>query len=205
MVPSRPHSVAPMDPNDPPPIRLPCGPCLLRPWQRGDEAALVRHADNREVSRNLRDLFPHPYGPRDAEAWVEFASVQHPLTNLAIEVGGEASGGIGLVLGRDIERYSAEVGYWLGESLWGQGIVTAALETFSTWAFSHFGLLRLFALPFADNVGSRRVLEKAGFRCEGVLHQSAVKEGRVLHQAMYARLRPGGGGELGLEVPPSSR
>ncbi|WP_163993777.1 GNAT family N-acetyltransferase [Pyxidicoccus caerfyrddinensis] len=183
--------------------RLQCGPCLLRPWQSGDEAALVRHANNRKVWLNLRDLFPHPYRPQDAEWWVGHASSEQPPTNLAIEVDGEASGGIGLVLGTDIARYSAEVGYWLGESVWGRGIATAALEAFCGYAFSRFALLRLFALPFAGNAASCRVLEKAGFHREGVLRQCAVKDGRVLDQVMYARLRPGGAAELGLQAPGS--
>lgn len=163
----------------------------------------MRHADSRAVWLNLRDLFPHPYRPEDAEGWVGFASSQRPLVNLAIEVDGEAAGGIGLVLGTDVSRCSAEVGYWLGEALWGRGIVSAALETFCTWAFADFALLRLFALPFAGNAASCRVLEKAGFQREGVLRQAAVKDGRVLDQFMYARLRPGGAAELGLQVSSS--
>ncbi|QSQ21241.1 GNAT family N-acetyltransferase [Pyxidicoccus parkwayensis] len=181
-------------------LRLSCGPCVLRPWRRGDEPALVRHADNRAIWLNLRDLFPHPYRQQDAEGWVAFASEQRPFVNLAIEVDGEASGGIGLVLGTDVSRYSAEVGYWLGESQWGRGIVSAALETFCTWAFSEFALLRLFALPFASNAASCRVLEKAGFQREGLMKQAVVKDGRVLDQFMYARLRPGGAAELGLQM-----
>jgi ribosomal-protein-alanine N-acetyltransferase len=192
-----------MHSTDTSPLRLQCGPCLLRPWQRGDEAALVRHANNRKVWLNLRDLFPHPYRLEDAEWWVGHASSEQPVTNLAIEVDGEAVGGIGLVLGTDVARYSAEVGYWLGESVWGRGIATAALETFCGHAFSRFALLRLFALPFADNAASCRVLEKVGFLREGVLRQCAVKDGRVLDQVMYARLRPGGAAELGLQGPMS--
>ncbi len=189
--------------EDSTPLRLQCGPCVLRPWQRGDEAALVRHANNREVWRNLRDLFPHPYTLQDADFWVGYASAQRPLLNLAIEVNGEASGGIGLIPGTDIARYSAEVGYWLGESLWGRGIVTAALETFSDWAFSQFDLIRLFALPFADNAPSCRVLEKAGFHLESIQRQSAVKEGQVRDQAVYVRLRPDGAQSFGLKAPAS--
>ncbi|PTL75561.1 GNAT family N-acetyltransferase [Vitiosangium sp. GDMCC 1.1324] len=172
------------------PLRIECGPCALRAFQRGDEASLVRHANNRAVWLNLRDRFPHPYTLADAEGWVRYASGAHPLTDLAIEVSGEAVGGIGMIPGSDIERCSAEVGYWLGESHWGRGITSAALAGFVSWAFEDTSLLRLFALPFVDNVGSRRVLEKTGFVLEGILRHSAVKDGQVRDQAMYARLRP---------------
>src|SRR5918995_4941372 len=97
-------------------MRLDCGCCVLRPWREGDEPSLVRHADNREVSRRLRDGFPNPYTRADAEWWIAFAKQQDPQTQFAIEVRGEATGGIGLELGSDTERRSAEIGYWLREN-----------------------------------------------------------------------------------------
>ena len=73
------------------------------------------------------------------------------------EADGEAVGGIGVVLQSDVERVSAEVGYWLGESFWGQGIGTAALQRFTTYAFGAYDVSRVNALPFGANVASRRV------------------------------------------------
>src|ERR671914_1436127 len=90
-------------------VRLDCGCCVLRPWREGDESSLVRHADNYEVWRRLRDGFPHPYTRADAEWWIAFAKQQDPLTHFAIEVRGEATGGIGLELRSDIERRSGGI------------------------------------------------------------------------------------------------
>ena len=104
----------------------------------------------------------------------------------AIDIDGHAAGAIGYVPGTDVERYSAEVGYWLGESLWGRGIVTEALTMLTAYLFDEMNLLRLFALPFADNRGSMRVLEKAGFVREGILRSSSVKYGEPRDQAIYA-------------------
>ena len=87
-----------------------------------------------------------------------------------------------------IERFSAEIGYWLGEVHWGRGIVTEALTLVTEDVFRRRNLLRLFALPFADNVGSTRVLEKAGYLREGILRSSAVKFGKPRDQAIYARI-----------------
>jgi RimJ/RimL family protein N-acetyltransferase len=170
-------------------MRLDCGACVVRPWGPGDLESLVRHADNRKVWLELRDRFPHPYTRADGEAWLRHAARADPPTDFAIEAGGEAVGGIGLVLGSDIERRSAEVGYWLGEEVWGRGLATAALRGLAGHAFGAFDLLRLFAVPFADNLASRRVLEKVGFVLEGVMRQSAVKDGQVKDQALYALLR----------------
>ena len=106
----------------------------------------------------------------------------------AIEVAGEAVGGVGFFPGTDIERYSAEIGYWLGETLWGRGITTEAVGLVTDYTFDRLNLLRLFGLPFADNVASRRVLEKSAYQYEGLLRASSVKFGAPRDQAVYARI-----------------
>ena len=166
---------------------LECGPCLIRSWRKGDEENLPFHANNRQIWINLRDQFPHPYSRADAERWLKHVVAVTPETNFAIDVNGEAVGGIGLVLQDDVERCSAEVGYWLSEQYWGRGIATAALQAVTAFAFKHFHLTRVFAIPFAHNEASIKVLEKAGYICEGRLRRSAIKDGVVLDQFMYAK------------------
>jgi ribosomal-protein-alanine N-acetyltransferase len=161
----------------------------LRLFRRGDAAALVRHANDREVWRFLRDRFPHPYRPRDAEEWLKLVRNDDPPLNFAIEEGGEAVGGIGLIPGTDVDRVSAEVGYWLGRAAWGRGLATRAVRSLMPWAFATFELQRLFATPFSFNPASARVLEKAGWRREGVLRNAVVKEGRVADLLVYAITR----------------
>lgn len=164
--------------------------CSIRRWRLGDAAALVRHANNLDVARQLRDRFPHPYTRQDAQRFLAFAVGADEPTNFAIEVDREAAGAIGYVRGSDVERFSAEIGYWLGETHWRKGIVTEALLLVTEHIFVNSNLLRLFALPFADNVASMRVLEKAGYLCEGILTSSSVKHGVPRNQAMYARTNP---------------
>jgi RimJ/RimL family protein N-acetyltransferase len=153
-----------------------------------DAAAVVREANNINVARQLRDRFPHPYTRENASAFLKAATNAAETSNLAIEVSGEAAGAIGYVPGVDVERYSAEIGYWLGESHWGQGIATEALQLVTEHVFSTVNMLRLFALPFADNTGSMRVLEKAGYVREAILRASSVKYGQPRDQALYARI-----------------
>jgi [ribosomal protein S5]-alanine N-acetyltransferase len=166
-------------------VRIDCGYCVLRPWSEGDEVSLVRHANNYEVWRRLRDRFPHPYTQADADQWIAFAT-QETQTQFAIEVYGEAAGGIGLELGSDINRRSAEIGYWLGEAFWGKGITTAAVRALTSYGFKAFNLTRIFAVPFANSSASIRVLEKCGYIREGIMRRSAIKEGVVLDQVLYA-------------------
>jgi [ribosomal protein S5]-alanine N-acetyltransferase len=171
-------------------MRLEGTRCAIRPWRMTDADAVVRHANNANVARQLRDRFPHPYTRVNALAFLRAAISTPETSNLAIDVDGEAVGAIGYVIGTDVERYSAEIGYWLGETLWGRGIATEALMLVTNDAFATANLLRLFALPFAGNAGSMRVLEKAGYVREAILRSSSVKEGTPRDQALYARINP---------------
>jgi ribosomal-protein-alanine N-acetyltransferase len=176
------------DPGEGTLLRLEGDRCLLRRWTKSDVPSLVHHADNLNVAKHLRDRFPHPYTRAHAFAFLAHAVAADSPTNLAIEVEGAAVGGIGYVRGSDVERYSAEVGYWLGEEHWGHGIVTEALQMLTRYLLSETHLLRLFALPLADNAGSVRVLEKAGYEREGLLRASCVKYGERRDQLLYARI-----------------
>ena len=103
--------------------------CHLRPWQPSDVRSLVRHANNREVWLNLRDLFPHPYTTADAKRWLAQVCAQEPVTTFAVVVDDSAVGGIGFRIQSDVHRLSAEIGYWLGE---GPLDVTRSVEKTAT-------------------------------------------------------------------------
>jgi RimJ/RimL family protein N-acetyltransferase len=167
-------------------VHLDCGPCIIRSWRLGDAEAIVQHANNRKIWLQLRDRFPHPYTSADAERFLRSAVEANPETDFSIAVGDESVGGIGFTLGTDVERCSAELGYWLGEAFWGRGITTAAVWAATQYAMNTYNLTRVFAVPFVDNAASCRVLEKVGFVREGVMRRSAVKDGRVIDQVLYA-------------------
>jgi RimJ/RimL family protein N-acetyltransferase len=162
------------------------GPFLLREWRHGDGEALVRHANNPKISRNLRDRFPYPYTIDDANWWIAHASAQSPPTNFAIVVDGEAAGGIGFIPQEDISRRSVEIGYWLGEAYWGRGITTEAVRALSGHIFATFDICRIYATVFESNPASWRVLEKAGFVYEGRLRKAVTKSGKTIDARMYA-------------------
>ena len=100
---------------------------------------------------------------------------------------GEAVGGVSVRLHGDVERVSAELGYWLGEAFWNRGAyMSAAIPAFTRYVFQQFSLTRVFAVPYATNIASQRVLEKAGYAREGTLKRSVIKDGNVLDQALFA-------------------
>ena len=171
----------------------------LRPWREADAASIARYADNAKIAANLRDVFPCPYAPQDAATFVESCIRQEGRGQMcrAIEVYGEAAGSIGLFLGSDVYRRSAELGYWLGGGFWGRGvttaikrgIMTAAVETMCREGFAAWDIVRIHAEAFARNAASRRVLEKAGFALEGTLRRSVYKNGEMLDSCIYALVR----------------
>ena len=164
--------------------------CSVRSWRTSDVDALIQYANNYKIWLNLRDAFPHPYTRQDARAYIRSVRERLPETTFAIAVEGEAVGSIGFVLRHDVERVSAEIGYWLAEPFWGRGITTEALIAVTRHAIDAHGLTRIYALPFAWNVASCRVLEKAGYVLEAQLRQSAIKDGRITDQMQYAFIAP---------------
>jgi len=159
---------------------------VVRSWRPADAEALAHHANNRKIWINLRDAFPHPYTIHDAREFIRAMRTRTPETTFAITVGDEAIGSIGFVLHRDVERVSAEIGYWLAEPFWGRGITAEALVAVTTFAIEHHGLTRIYAVPFAWNSPSCRVLEKAGYVLEARLRNSAIKDGKLTDQLQYA-------------------
>ena len=170
-------------------MNLKLASCTVRSWEWRDRDAIVRHANNRKVSINLRDRFPYPYTLSDARSWLEMVVGYKPETNFALDVAGEAVGGIGFTLQPDVGQRSAEIGYWLGEEFWGRGVATDALIAVTDHAFANYDICRLYAHVFEWNGASARVLEKAGYEFEGRLRKSVTKDGQTIDQLMYAAIR----------------
>jgi RimJ/RimL family protein N-acetyltransferase len=174
-----------------PTLELPGLNARLRPWHPTDAAALASHANDADIARYLRDVFPHPYDLADAQFYLGLVTdpASEELT-VAIEVDGEAAGSISLLFQRDISRRSAEIGYWLGRRFWGRGLATAAVRALSDYGLAQFDLVRLYATVYAPNLASARVLEKAGYALEGRMRQAVTKHEQVLDALLYARVKP---------------
>ena len=167
------------------------GDVKIRPWRTGDEPSLAKHANNRKIWINVRDRFPHPYTHKDAQIWVRVAGADRNMINLAIEVEGEAAGGIGVVFKDDVYRRGAEIGYWLGEAYWNQGIITRAVIALTRHIFDspQFDIFRMYAGIFEYNTASARVLEKAGYQLEARLRKSVTKDEKTVDELVYAVLK----------------
>ncbi|KAK7989212.1 aldehyde dehydrogenase [Apiospora arundinis] len=171
--------------------------CYLRPYDLRDAPAASSLANDAEVVRFLRDRFPHPYTLADSESFIKSTLEAKPALDFAIFATpdgegseGEFAGGMGLTPGRDVQSRTWELGYWVGQKFWGQGIATTAVKAFARWAFQTFPELhRIEAEAYHMNLGSMRVLEKAGFTKDGVRRGAACKKGVVMDVHVYGLLR----------------
>jgi RimJ/RimL family protein N-acetyltransferase len=170
-------------------MKISFGEFCIRSYEYSDLEALVKYANNPNISKLLRDKFPFPYTKTDAESWLIHACNQEIETNFAIANEKELIGAIGINLQEDVNRFSAEIGYWIGEPFWGKGITTKALKIFSDFAFRNFGLNRIYAHVFEGNVASEKVLLKAGYKKEATLQKAVFKEEKFLDQYIYAILK----------------
>ncbi len=163
---------------------------ILRPWLQSDADRLAAIANNKKIYDNLRDAFPHPYTIDDAKHYIAKAQELDATSNLfAIEKDGVAIGSIGAFFKSDVYRKNVEIGYFLAEEYWGKGLMTSAVFAFVKHLFLNFDIIRIYAEPFARNKGSRKVLEKAGFKLEAVLKKNIIKNEIIEDSCIYSILR----------------
>ena len=164
---------------------------ILREWQYDDAEKISIAANNPNIAKNLRNVFPNPYSLDDAKWYVNDCISKEGNNQItrAIESDGSAVGSIGVFVKDDVYEKSGELGYWLSEDYWRQGITSRAVQMICKEAFATFNIVRIFAEPFESNIGSKRVLEKAGFTYEGTMRNGVYKNGKLFSYCMYSILR----------------
>ena len=167
-------------------MRLELSNCVVRLMQSSDAAALARHGNNPNIAVNTS--LPSPMTLDAAQQWIKTRLEQSSRLFCAIEVDG-VIGAISLIFQPEPKRHSAEIGLWLAEEYWNKGIATEAVRALTEYGFTEQGLTRIFAHVFEWNLASMRVLEKCGYKREGWLRQSTIKDGKAVDEALYAKLR----------------
>ncbi len=166
--------------------------CKIREWKTDDAKDLANAISNRRVLDNLRDGIPYPYTEKDGEEFINAMLLSDKNTTFAyaIEVEGKAAGSITAFRQSNIHSRTAELGYYISEEYWGKGIMTQAVRQICEYIFGNTDIIRIFAEPFSYNTASCRVLEKAGFKLEGILRSNAYKNGKILDMKMYSLIKP---------------
>jgi ribosomal-protein-alanine N-acetyltransferase len=160
----------------------------LRGMESEDKNLLIRYLNNQDVVRFLSSKIPQPYTDQDAEWWVEVGSKQGGTVR-AIEYHGLFCGVIGAVRQHFEYSHCAEIGYWLGREYWGKGIATEAVIKLTQLVFADSKLQRLYAPVFSANKASMRVLEKAGYKLEGIFEKAICKNGEYFNEHRFVKLR----------------
>ncbi len=163
---------------------------ILRPYRKGDEMAVLGYMNDRDVSRYLSSA-PYPYKIKDAKEWVKKCvkagrRKKKKFLSFAIELNGKVVGGIGFdSIGQD----EAEIGYALGKKYWNKGIVSEALKIVTDFGFEGLKLKRITAHIFPQNKASARILEKNGYKLEGLLKKHHSKGKKLSDALLYAKIK----------------
>lgn len=174
----------------PRPVRLETERLVLRDAEPGDAEAIQRYAGDPEVVRLMI------WGPNTLEQTQEF--LQHRVTHQQVaperrefelliveKATGQVIGGAGLRV-HDSAALSADLGYVLARSRWGQGIVPEACRRLLELGFGSFGLHRVWASADARNLQSQRVMEKLGMRHEAHLRDEQWVKDQYRDTVVYA-------------------
>jgi len=164
---------------------------FLRAFTPTDAPDLQRLLNTREVALNtLRIPFPYPDG--EAERWI--ATHEDPQQQksdhvfaVTLQSTQKLIGTVGLHVKADHDH--AEIGYWIGVPYWGHGYATEAAGAVVRFGFETLALNRIFAMHFARNPASGRVLEKIGMRHEGTLRRHLKKWDEYVDLECYGIMR----------------
>lgn len=165
--------------------------CRIKKWELLDAADLAKALSNKKIQDNLRDGLPYPYTEKDGTEYISamLSADENETFAFAITIESKVVGSIGIFRQENIHRQTAELGYYVAEEYWGQGIMTDAVNQICEYVFENSDIIRIYAELFAYNIASCRVLEKAGFQYEGTLRNNAVKNGKVIDMKMYSKLK----------------
>jgi ribosomal-protein-alanine N-acetyltransferase len=161
---------------------------VLRPFQKNDIKPVAFLCNNKKIWDNVRDSLPHPYTEKHAKEFILTCQAEDPQVTFAIEYRGDFAGCIGLLRQKDIYKLTAEIGYWIGEPYWGLGFATKAVNLLVDYGFDQLGLVRIYTGVFDYNKASQRVLEKAGFKLEGIFEKSVLKNGKICNEYRYGKI-----------------
>ncbi|MCL2063493.1 MAG: GNAT family N-acetyltransferase [Candidatus Cloacimonetes bacterium] len=164
---------------------------MIREWKMSDVSDLVKMINNKKITDNMRDGIPIPYTEKDAEIFISSVHNADKDTQYVYAITSEdkIAGNIGIYRKTNIYRYSGELGYYISENYWNQGIATEAIKQICELVFLNTDIVRIIADPFSYNIASCRALEKAGFLFEGLLKKNAFKNGKFIDMKLYSLVK----------------
>jgi RimJ/RimL family protein N-acetyltransferase len=174
--------------RDHPQPRLTTGDAwILRPWQRGDAAALASAYDDPAIRYwHHRTMSPDEAADRVADAarrWVDETDGEWAVVDGHEVLGRVALRGVDLTIGQ------GEISYWTLPHARQRGVASAAVERLAAWALEEVGFWRLEIRHSTHNPGSCRVASRAGFVQEARLMSQHIHEDGWHDVHVHGRLR----------------
>ncbi|MBI1783478.1 MAG: GNAT family N-acetyltransferase [Sphingobacteriales bacterium] len=162
----------------------------IRQWKKADKAALLQLVNNKKIWYNVRDRLPYPYTDKDADEWLKLNVGIKPVLNYVIEVDGKFAGSIGMVPKEDVYRCNMEIGYWIGEPFWNNGVATKAIALLESIIWKEYpDVVRIYADVYEYNKASMKALEKNGFHLEAIHKKAVIKNNLLLDEYVWVKLR----------------
>lgn len=163
----------------------------IRKWKIEDAEDVKDAINNKKILDNLRDGIPYPYTIENAKEFILQTLNAKPDSQYswAIIADKKVIGSVGVFRKDNIHSHTAEIGYYIAQEYWGNGIMTRVIKEVCDYIFENTDIIRIFAEPFDYNIASCRVLEKAGFKLEGILRNNAIKNGKILDMRMYSIIK----------------
>ena len=165
--------------DDEPGTTLTLDDLVLRPWRPADAPAVFAVCQDPEIARWV--TIPQPFGLADAEAFIETArAMWRDGTGAAFAIVDATTGRIlGAVTRFGPDGHQATFGLWLAREARGRGVGARSIRLVADWTFDTTAAIRLDAFIMVGNEASDRMVERAGFRREGVarawdLHHDGV-------------------------------
>lgn len=147
------------------------------------------YRNNQKIWDNGYDTVPNPFTIQDANEFITKQLTKNPAWRKLIYWNNQFVGEIGITPHQDVFRLGAEMGYFIGEPFWGKGIATEAIRLMVDYAFTTFDLIRIEAGVYDFNKPSMRVLEKNGFQLESIKRKAVIKNGQILDDYIWVKLK----------------
>lgn len=161
----------------------------LRSLRESDSKDIALYGNNKKIWKNLTDVFPSPYTQQKALKRIKKIRNKKDLISLGIISEGKLVGEVIASFREDVDSRKVFIAYWVGEPFWNNGIASEAVYLFTKFLFKNKDIKKVQARVFSWNEISKKVLEKNGFKLEGIMRKAIYKDKKYCDEYLYGIFR----------------
>ena len=160
---------------------------ILRKYKLEDADDLAKICNNYNIYKYTMNI-PYPYEKQNAIDYINFL-LENP-DNYVFAITDKKTGTLYGNVSIGLKKHNkGEIGYFVGEEYWGNGIATEATKAIIEYGFKQLNLHKIFARHLEGNKASGRVMEKSGMFYEGTLKDEVIKEDKYQNVAFYGIIK----------------